>query len=80
MDTTTATQVAPRTRGLSRRAVAAIVGLFLVAAIAIAVGIGASRASTPATRPPVMVSVAPGHHQPATEIYRLSMRPLPNHG
>jgi hypothetical protein len=77
MDTTDLTEVQHGTgAGLRRGVIAGVVGVSLFAAIA--VGVQATRASTPATTPAwVEVSVEPGRTQPATEIHRLSMRPIP---
>jgi hypothetical protein len=79
MDTTQITQTGRQTRTVSRRSWILLVACLALFA-AIAVGVGASRASTPAPPARALVSVAPGHHQPATLIHRMSMRPISDNG
>jgi hypothetical protein len=77
MDTTQVTQV-PASRGSTlRRWLIALVATIAVAG-GIVFGVKATAAEpaamTPAFAP---VSVAPGHTQPATTIYRIAMHPAP---
>ena len=76
MDTTT-TQVPGSHATPSRRGLVALIAGLIVAA-GIAVGVRAA-AQEPATSTPAFtaVSVAPGHTQPATTIYRIAMHPQP---
>ena len=77
MDTTQVTQVPGSHVSPSRRALVA-----LIATLAVASGIVIGRATaaepaTPTTPTFSAVSVAPGHTQPATTIYRIAMHPQP---
>jgi hypothetical protein len=80
MDTTQVTQVPGSHVSPSRRALVA-----LIATLAVAGGIVIGRATAaepaaPTTPAFTAVSVAPGHTQPATTIYRIAMRPTPRRG
>jgi hypothetical protein len=77
MDTTQVTQV-PRNRvSTSRRGLVALIAGLAVAG-GIAFGIKATAAEPAATTPAFTpVSVAAGHTQPATTIYRIAMHPEP---
>jgi hypothetical protein len=80
MDTTQVTQVPGSHISPSRRALVA-----LIATLAVAGGIviGRATAAEPAasTAPAfTAVSVAPGHTQPATTIYKIAMRPTHHRG
>jgi hypothetical protein len=80
MDTTQVTQVPGSHVSPSQRALVA-----LIATLAVAGGIVIGRATAaepaaPTTPAFTAVSVAPGHTQPATTIYRIAMRPTPRRG
>jgi hypothetical protein len=81
MDTTQVAQVPGSHVSPSRRW---LIALFATLAVAGGIAIGRATAAEPATTTTTpaftAVSVAPGHTQPATTIYRIAMRPTPRHG
>ena len=80
MDTTQVAQVRGSNVSPSRRW---LLALFATLAVAGAIAVGRATAAEPATtNTPTFtaVSVAAGHTQPATTIYRIAMRPTPQRG
>jgi hypothetical protein len=79
MDTTQVAQVPGSHVSTSRRW---LIALFATLAVGGGIAIGRATAAEPTTTTPAFtaVSVAPGHTQPATTIYRIAMRPTPRHG
>jgi hypothetical protein len=78
MDTTQVTQVPASHVSTSRRW---LIALFATLAVGGGIAIGRATAAEPATtQAPAFasVSVAPGHTQPASTIYRIAMRPTPH--
>ena len=79
MDTTQVAQVPGSHVSPSRRW---LIALFATLAVAGGIAIGRATAAEPATTTTpafTALSVAPGHAQPATTIYRIAMRPTPRH-
>lgn len=78
MAATQTTQVPSGRVASSRRGLIALIAGLAVAG-GIAVGVRAT-AEEPATSTPVFapVSVAPGHTEPATTVYRIAMHPTPH--
>lgn len=80
MDTTQVAQVPASHVSPSRRW---LIAVFATLAVAGGIAIGRATAAEPATTTTPAVtaaSVAPGHTQPATTIYRIAMRPTPQRG
>ena len=80
MDTTQVTQVPGSHVSTSRRALVAVIATLAVASGIVIGRATAAEPATPTTPAFTAVSVAPGHTQPATTIYRIAMRPTPRHG
>ncbi len=80
MDTTQVAQVPGSNVSPSRRW---LLALFAALAVAGGIAVGRATAAEPATTTTpafTAMSVAPGHTQPATMIYRIAMRPTPRRG
>ena len=71
----TGTQTLPQGTSPRRVLVAALLAVAIVATLAW-FAITRTDASAPSQPTVVQVSVEPGHHQPATLIHRISMRPV----
>jgi len=71
----TGTQTLPQSTSPRRVLVAALLAVALVASLGWFV-VSQTNASAPTQPTVVQVSVEPGHHQPATLIHRISMRPV----
>jgi hypothetical protein len=71
----TGTQTLPQGTSPRRVLVAALLAVAIVATLAW-FAITRMDASAPSQPTVVQVSVEPGHHQPATLIHRISMRPV----
>ena len=80
MDTTQVTQVPGNHVSSSRRALVAVIATLAVAG---GIVIGRATAAEPATQTTpafTAVSIAPGHTQPATTIYKIAMQPTHHRG
>ena len=77
MDTTQVTQVPGSHVSSSRRALVAGVATLAVASGIVIGRATAAQPAAPTAPAPTALSVAPGHTQPATTIYRIAMHPEP---
>jgi hypothetical protein len=75
MDTTQVTQVPGSHGSTSRRALVAAIATLAVASGIVIGRATAAEPAAPTTPAFTAVSVAPGHAQPATTIYRIAMQP-----